>query len=212
MCIQAFLIPHFWRNNVQIHFTWDFVNPLSASNSVHVRTKAHHTNRTSAAAGLEKNEPQASTRKLPLALTVFLSHPLQVDFVSFLISEGQRSLMITHIEVHPTQGATRHFTLSSLMVKHREGKTHQRKTTIAPNTQRYPRLLPKGGAPFNNQTAGLGFLTFLNLKGARRNDWIGAEALLYKWQTHMCMWHWCVPDTQLHRLCPETVEQQQRCG
>lgn len=86
-------------------------------------------NRTSAAAAsLEKTKPQASSKETSfgfgLDLTVFLSHPLQVDFVFFLISEGQRSLMITHIEVQPTQGATQHFTLSSLMVKHREGEKH----------------------------------------------------------------------------------------
>lgn len=93
------------------------------------QNKSHHTKPNISCCSQFREEQTTSFHKeasfgFALGLTVFLSHPLQVDFVFFLISEGQRSLMITHIEVHPTQGATQHFTLSSLMVKHREGEKH----------------------------------------------------------------------------------------
>lgn len=122
------------------------------------QNKSHHTKPNISCCSQFREEQTTSFHKeasfgFALGLTVFLSHPLQVDFVFFLISEGQRSLMITHIEVHPTQGATQHFTLSSLMVKHREGEKHIKEKPPRPSLPTPNVTL--GSFPQSNGRAGI---------------------------------------------------------
>lgn len=109
---------------------------------------------------------------------------------------------VVPLELHPN------FSVSSLMTKHRWQKSIKGKQAW-PSILRFPSVpLERKPSFFNKQMGRLGFLTFLKLKRAGRNVWVGMDALLYKLQryclcsrhVYVTFWRWPLlmgPSSQL---------------